>query len=216
LRPGSEGPDGDDDPGGGEEGGHRIPTLCITRTCARRGCAGSARSRSRHADAPGGVRLPGAPAMKIHTHTRKVRQARRHILDLLLAGTTASATPAPATTTANCSRWRRSTGWTCSGSATREADGRTGPVEPLGVPGHEQVRAVPPVRPDLHDLQEVRVPGGGGPGIRPRSSRSWTSRWPTWSASMRPVHQPVPDGGLRANDPTDDVWRPSTTRRSTW
>ena len=84
---GRQGADGHDDPRGGQAASASASRRsATTRTCAWPACAACASSRSR---ASGRCRRP-APipitgSLKVKTHTRKVRQARRHILDLLLS-----------------------------------------------------------------------------------------------------------------------------------
>jgi NADH dehydrogenase/NADH:ubiquinone oxidoreductase subunit G len=66
------------------------------------------------------------------------------------------------------------------------------------------------------DLQEVGVLEAVNRGDRPRSPPSRQAAGDVVCINCGQCINRCPTGALGANDPTDEVWAPSTTRPSTW
>ena len=163
----------------------------------------------RAAHAAGGLRYPVTGSLKVKTHTRKVRQARRHILDLLLA-----------THYGECYSCKRNNNCELQALAKEygvdffrfghvtESQLPEGRVEPLRGPRHEQVHPVPPLRAHLHR------PAGGrrARGRRPRRQDADLDLLDKPLADVVCINcgqciNRCPTGALHANDPTDEVWQ---------
>ena len=211
-----QGAAGHDHPRGGQDTlGIRIPTLCYhPDLCVAGVCRICVVEVEGQRTLQAACAFPITAPIKVHTHTRKVRQARRHILDLLLSSTTASATPACATTTASCRRWPRNTASTSirfGHSRSRRLRGR--PLQLLGRARHEQVRALPPLRPHLHRPAGSRRARGHRPR-RPDPDLDLPGQAARRRGlhQLRAVHQPLPDRRpARQRPDRRGVGAPSTT-----
>ncbi len=104
--------------------GVRIPTLCYHQDlCIAGVCRICVVEVEGQRTLQASCAYPITAPLKVHTHTPKVRQARRHIIDLLLSKHYGECYAAGATTTASCRRWPRSTASTSSASATHTSRG---------------------------------------------------------------------------------------------
>ena len=98
----------------------RIPTLCFHEDLCLAGvCRICVVEIDGQRTLQSACSYPITSPIRVTTHTAKVRRARRHVLDLLLAQPPGRVLRLhAATATANSSRWPRNTAWTCSASAT--------------------------------------------------------------------------------------------------
>ena len=207
--------------GGREEGRtSRSRRSATTRTSASRESAASAWSRSRgSAHCKRRAHTPSPSPITVHTHTRKVRQARRHVLDLLLSNHYGECYAC----------WRNKN---CELQTLADEYGvdsfRFGhPDKPLcemDTSSYSVIRDMNKcvlcrrcVRTCI-DLQEV--------GVLEAVERGDKTRIATFKDKplarrglhqLRPVHQPLPHrGALAPTTPPTKSGPPSTTQRSTW
>ena len=172
------------------------PRSATTRTCAWPASAASAWSRSRGSGrcrrpAP----IPITAPIKVKTHTRQVRQARRHILDLLLSNHYGECYTCARNNNCELQALAKEYGvdFFRFGHPT-EPRYEVDRVELLRGPRHEQVRPLPPLRPHLHRPAGGRRAGGHRPR-RPHQDPDLHGQAAGRRGlhQLRPVHQPLPD-----------------------
>ena len=206
-----QGPHRHDDPRGRPAARHPHPHALLPRGPLPGRGVPRVRGRDRRpADAPGGVQLSDHHADRgPHPFADRAPRPAAHPRPAAWPPTTASATPAPATTTASFRPWPWSTASISSASATRR-------------PPRYADRRLQPLRWSATTTSASSAAAASAPASTCRRSACWR---PSTAATARSVStfmgKPLadvicincgqcinrcPTGALRANDSTDEVW----------
>jgi ferredoxin len=161
--------------------------------------------------------FPITQRLTVRTHSPRVRRARRQILDLLLSEHHGECYACSRNGNCELQALAREYGVDGFPFGRREGPARHGgSFQPFRRAGHEQVRALPALRPHVR-----RPPGGGcAGGHRARESHDHLDL-PRQAAGRRRLHQlravqqPVPHAALRAMIPPTRSGRRSMIRPST-
>ena len=176
--------------------GVRIPTLCHhPDLCVAGVCRVCVVEVEGQRALQAACAFPVTGSLKVKTHTRKVRQARRHILDLLLS-----------THYGECYSCKRNNNCELQSLAKEygvdfyrfghvtESQYAEGRVELLRRPRHGQVHPVPALRAHLHRRAGSRRARGRRPQRQdPHLDLPRQAARRRGVHQLRPVHQPLPD-----------------------
>ncbi|MCD4726855.1 MAG: (2Fe-2S)-binding protein [Pirellulales bacterium] len=104
--------------------GMRIPTLCYVEGLKAVGaCRVCVVEVEGARNLIASCSMPATEGMKVLTNTRRVRESRRTVVELLLSEHNGECRPANGTRTANCRHWQRSWGFARSPTSARRPAG---------------------------------------------------------------------------------------------